>query len=309
MLYDTAVSGRKRLFRSRRFNEFLFHAGFIAGGIVIISPLLLLIMVSLTDEMTLARDGFRFLPQKISLNAYVYISRHGAQIFRSYFITIVVTVVGTMWSLLAISLVAYPLSRRNFAYQKFFSLLVLFTLLFNGGLVPWYMVCTRVLGLNNSILALILPPAVSGFHVLIMRTFFRTSVPEAVIESAKMDGASELMVFFKVVVPMAVPAMATIGMFKMFEYWNDWWHALMFIEDPGKTPIQYMLMRVEQNIQFILQNSAAMAGSYGQDALSRMPLQTARMAIAVIVVVPVVIIFPYFQKYFAKGLTLGAIKG
>jgi putative aldouronate transport system permease protein len=203
-------------------------------------------------------------------------------------------------------LFAYAISRRGFKYRNFFSFFAFFTMLFNGGLVPTYIVTTKLLGLQNSVWALILPLTVNAFYIMIMRTFFATMIPDAIIESGKIDGAGEFGIFLRLVIPLALPGLATIALFSTLGYWNDWFNALLYIEDPNLVPLQSMLMRIENSMQFILQNTNN--PSLGMGVLQSMPQDTSRMAMVVLATGPIVLAYPFFQRYFIQGLTVGAVK-
>lgn len=280
----------------------------IAGlfALACVFPFLLVMIISFTDEKTLAQDGYSLFPNKWSTDAYSYLFKAGDQLLRSYGVTILVTVVGTAISLIFISLFAYAISRKGFKYRKFFSFLAFFTMLFNGGLVPSYIVTTKLLGLGNSLWALILPLAVNAFYIMIMRTFFSTMIPDAIIESGKIDGAGEFGIFFRLIVPLALPGLATIALFNVLGYWNDWFNALLYIENPDLVPLQSMLMRIENSMQFILANSNN--ASLGTSVLQSMPQDTSRMAMVVLATGPIVLAYPFFQRYFVQGLTVGAVK-
>ncbi|CAM3512428.1 carbohydrate ABC transporter permease [Paenibacillus lupini] len=280
----------------------------IAGlfALACVFPFLLVMVISFTDEKTLAQDGYSLFPSKWSTDAYSYLFKAGDQLLRSYGVTILVTVVGTAISLIFISLFAYAISRKGFKYRKFFSFLAFFTMLFNGGLVPSYIVTTKLLGLGNSLWALILPLAVNAFYIMIMRTFFSTMIPDAIIESGKIDGAGEFGIFFRLIVPLALPGLATIALFNVLGYWNDWFNALLYIENPDLVPLQSMLMRIENSMQFILANSNN--ASLGTSVLQSMPQDTSRMAMVVLATGPIVLAYPFFQRYFVQGLTVGAVK-
>ncbi|WP_336775478.1 carbohydrate ABC transporter permease [Paenibacillus sp. MMO-58] len=280
----------------------------IAGlfALACVFPFLLVMVISFTDEKTLALDGYSLFPKKWSTDAYSYLFKAGDQLLRSYGVTILVTVVGTVISLVLISLFAYAISRKGFKYRKFFSFLAFFTMLFNGGLVPTYIVTTKLLGIGNSLWALILPLAVNAFYIMIMRTFFSTMIPDAIIESGKIDGAGEFGIFFRLIVPLALPGLATIALFNVLGYWNDWFNALLYIENPDLVPLQSMLMRIENSMQFILANSNN--ASLGTAVLQSMPQDTSRMAMVVLATGPIVLAYPFFQRYFVQGLTVGAVK-
>ncbi|MCV4229856.1 carbohydrate ABC transporter permease [Virgibacillus sp. LDC1] len=280
----------------------------IAGifAFLCVFPFLFVMIISFTDEGSLARNGYQIWPEKWSLEAYKYVFQTGDTLLRSYGVTIFVTVVGTLISLFIISLYAYAVSRKGFRYRNFFSFFAFFTMLFNGGLVPTYIVATQLLGLKDSIWALILPLAVNAFYIMILRTFYSTSVPDAIIESGKIDGASEFKIFYKLVLPLSLPGLATIGLFSTLGYWNDWFNALLYIDDPNLVPLQSMLMRIETSMQFILQNSQN--SSLSMAALQSMPQDTSRMAMVVLATGPIILAYPFFQRYFIQGLTIGAVK-
>ncbi|MEK4059909.1 MULTISPECIES: carbohydrate ABC transporter permease [unclassified Paenibacillus] len=280
----------------------------IAGAFAFlcIFPFLFVVIISFTDEGALAREGYKLIPSKWSIGAYQYIFDSGDTLLRSYGVTIFVTVIGTIVSLLFIALYAYAISRKSFKYRNFFAFFAFFTMLFNGGLVPTYIVVTQFLGLKDSIWALILPLAVNAFYIMILRTFYSTSVPDAIIESGKIDGAGEFRVFLTLVLPLSLPGLATIALFSTLGYWNDWFNALLYIDNPDLVPLQSMLMRIETSMQFILQNSQN--SSLSLEALRSMPQDTSRMAMVVLATGPIIFAYPFFQRYFIQGLTVGAVK-
>ncbi|GIP52723.1 carbohydrate ABC transporter permease [Paenibacillus vini] len=269
-------------------------------------PFLFVVIISFTDENALARDGYKLIPAGWSLEAYRYVFQTGDTLLRSYGVTIFVTVVGTIVSLLFISFYAYAISRKSFKYRNFFAFFAFFTMLFNGGLVPTYIIVTQMLSLKDSVWALILPLAVNAFYIMILRTFYSTSVPDAIIESGKIDGAGEFRIFLKLVLPLSLPGLATIGLFSTLGYWNDWFNALLYIDNPNLVPLQSMLMRIETSMQFILQNSQN--SSLSLEALRSLPQDTSRMAMVVLATGPIIFAYPFFQRYFIQGLTVGAVK-
>ncbi|MEW9502205.1 carbohydrate ABC transporter permease [Jeotgalibacillus marinus] len=275
-------------------------------ALLCIFPFIYVIIISLSDKETLAREGFRLIPETWSFEAYEYLWQMKDQMFQSYFITITVTVIGTIISVLMISFYAYAISRKQFKYRKFFTFFALFTMLFNGGLVPFYIVATQFLQLRDSIWALILPLLINAFYIIIMRTFFQRTIPEPLLESARIDGASELRIFFQIVMPLSLPGIATIALFSTLGYWNDWFNALLFIDDPNLIPLQSLLMKIENNLEFIRQN--ALSGGQQEGILSDIPQDAAKMAMVVISTLPIAIAYPFFQKYFVRGLTIGGVK-
>ncbi|WP_127533378.1 carbohydrate ABC transporter permease [Paenibacillus kobensis] len=271
-----------------------------------IFPILLLVMVSLSNESDVIVHGYKFIPTKIDLSAYKFVFSDWESIARAYGVSAFVTVVGTALSLIVMALYAYPISRPDFPQRKFFTFFVFFTMLFNGGLVPWYLIYVRFLHLKDSIWSLILPLVMSAFFVLIIRTFFSTTIPAAIIESAKIDGAGEMRIFFRIVLPLSTPVLATVALFSTLNYWNDWFLSLVFITTEKNYSLQYVMYKTLTNIQYLTQHSDAIAHIGGA---TKFPSETVRMAMAVVGIGPIIFAYPFFQKYFVKGLTVGAVKG
>ncbi|WP_142130375.1 carbohydrate ABC transporter permease [Bacillus sp. SLBN-3] len=271
-----------------------------------IFPFLYVIIISISNEQSLAENGYQLIPEQWSLEAYKYLWDMKAQVLQAYGVTIFVTVVGTFLSVTVISMYAYAISRKQFKFRKQFTFIAFFTMLFSGGMVPFYIVMTQFLDLKNTMWALILPMAVNAFYIIIMRTFFLRSVPEAILESARIDGAGEMRIFLTIVLPLSIPGIATIALFSTLAYWNDWFNALLFIDDPNKIPLQSLLMRIENNMDFIKQN--AMLSNQNSAILKSIPQDSARMAMVVIATLPIALSYPFFQKYFIKGLTIGGVK-
>ena len=276
-------------------------------ALVCVLPLVLLLISSITDETTIIQHGYSLFPKKISFYAYQYLRGNALSIFRAYGVTILVTSVGTVSSLAIMAHLAYPLSRSNMPFKKLLTFFIVFTMLFNGGLVPTYMVYTKMLGMKNTLFALLIPNLlVRPFFVLLMKTFFTMSVPPAVIESAKIDGASEWYTFYKIILPLSLPVLATVGLFQIVNYWNDWFNGMIYLTDSRLYSIQNFLNRLLMDIQFL--SSSAMSSSIVQGG-AVIPTQSVRMALAVIGVLPIILVYPFLQKYFVKGLTVGGVKG
>lgn len=276
-------------------------------SLVCVIPFIFVIIISITDEQTLAMNGYRFIPEKLSLYAYEYIVSAGASIIKSYGVTILVTVLGTIIGLLLTGTYAYALSRKTYAYKKFFTTVITIPMLFSGGMIANYLIVTKVLMLKDTIWALILPLCLNSFNIIVLRTFFKTSIPDAVVESAKIDGASEWRLFFQIVIPMALPGLATIGLFLTLGYWNDWFNAMMYMDDKTWIPLQFLLIQIETSIDFLASNKGAL-GVDGIVAAQNLPKETIKMAIVVISTLPIIFAYPFFQRYFVNGLTVGAVK-
>ena len=295
------------MYKSDRVIQWVSHIFLFVLSIGSIIPFIILLSSSLTGEEAILKDGYSFFPKEFSFTAYEYLLNNSGSIIRAYGITIFVTVFGTFVSLVMTSLLAYGLSRRDLPYRNALAFFVFFTLLFNGGLVPTYLVYTQILDLKNTIWALIVPGLLmNGFNVLLMRTFFITSIPEPVIESARMDGAGEFRTFFSIVLPLSLPIMATIGLLQTIHYWNDWFNGLIYVTDPSLFSIQNILNRMLSDIQFLASSDL---GTNASQAASQIPSTGVRMAIAVIGVLPILIAYPFFQKYLVKGIAIGSVKG
>lgn len=280
---------------------------FIVCTVVCIAPLLLVVAISLTEEMDILLFGYSFIPREFSIKSYEYVMKAGEIIWRAYGITIFVTVVGTCLSLLIICMYAYPLSRQSFRYKSQFAFFAYFTMIFGGGLVPWYMVYTHLVPIKGTVWILIVPYLMNAWFVMIMRTFFRTTVHESIIESARIDGAGEFRTFFVIVLPLCRAGLATIGLFCTLNYWNDWYLPLVFLTDTKLFNIQFLMYQTLMTIQYLTQGGANFSNA--TSVMKDLPNEGARMAIAVISIGPIILAYPYFQKYFVKGLTVGAVKG
>ena len=284
----------------------LFNVILTILSLLSVIPFIFVIIISFTDEEALAMNGYRFIPEKWSLYAYEYIVSAGENILRSYGVTILVTVVGTLIGLLLTGTYAYALSRKTYAFRSFFTKVITVPMLFSGGMIANYLVMTKVLMLKNTIWALILPLCMNSFNVIVLR-FFKTSIPDSVVESAKIDGASEWKLFFRIVIPMAMPGLATIGLFLTLGYWNDWFNALMYIDNKDWIPLQFLLMQIQNSIDWLASNKSMM-GVDGIKAAANLPKETIKMAIVVISTLPIIFAYPFFQRYFVNGLTIGAVK-
>ncbi|MDY6340666.1 MAG: carbohydrate ABC transporter permease [Lachnospiraceae bacterium] len=278
-------------------------------SILAVVPFLLLLISSFTDNSTLIANGYSFLPAKWSTYAYEYIFKTGNSVLHAYVISIVLTIVGTALSLAVTTLLAYPLSKPNLPGRNIMLFLVVFTMLFNGGLVPTYIVYSNVFNIKNTFWALLFPGLMlNGFNVMLMKSYFVSSIPGEIIDAAYIDGAGEFQTFSKVVVPLSRPIIATIGLFNGIAYWNDWMNGYIYItKRTDLYSIQNLLNRMMKNIQYLSQNSSRV-----QDAgvgLASIPSVSVRMAMAAVGVLPIIAVYPFIQNNFVKGITLGGVKG
>ncbi|MEZ7791460.1 carbohydrate ABC transporter permease [Niallia circulans] len=271
-----------------------------------IFPFLFVIIISFTSETALITNGYALWPSEWSIQGYTYLADLKTQIIQSLFITVFVTVVGTFINVAFTSTYAYAISRPNFRFKRFFTIFALITMLFSPGMVPSYIVMTNMLQLKDTVWALILPMALSPFNIIVMRTFFRRQVPESIIESSRIDGASEMRIFTQIVLPLAVPGIATISLFAALGYWNDWFNALLYIQSDNLIPLQYLLMKIQSNIDFMTQNAGLSGNLSG--GLAAIPKEATRMAMVVISTLPIACCYPFFQRYFVSGLTIGGVK-
>ena len=289
---------------SRGMNVF-FNILLIVFCILVIFPLWIIIVSSITSETALTTYGYRLWPLEFSVNAYTYLFRDGSIILTAYKNTLIATLAGTVLSVITVGLYAYALSRPDFRYKKFFTFFSFFTMLFGGGMVSYYNMTRSVLGLKDTIWALFLPMAFSAYWVIIMRTFYQSTVPEAIIESARIDGSGEWRTLLQIVAPLAVPGFATVGLFSAIGVWNDFRNCLLINDSAQYYNLQYTIYQTMNNLRFLKENASRMGGVN----VANLPAETFRMAMAVVTVGPIIMAYPFFQKYFVKGLTVGAVKG
>ena len=290
--------------RNDRFVRILAYTVVGLFGLICLYPLLLTVSVSLTPEDIIVSDGFRLIPRTFSLDTYTYISAHsGDRILRSYGVTILVTAVGTLASMLVTSMTAYAISLREMRYRNVIAFICNFTSIFSAGLIPWYVVCVNWYGLRNSLLALLLPPLFSVWNMFLMRTYFSAITP-SLYDAAKIDGAGHWTIFFRIALPLSKTALLTVGLMYALSYWNDWWHALMFIDDRNLYPLQYYLYSIVSNVNAV---SSGRIPS-GAAASIRLPAETVKMAVTIITIGPIIFLYPFIQRYFVKGIMTGAVK-
>ena len=304
-----ATDSMSRLNRIKPVTNILFNILFLILALSCLLPIVFIFIISITDEGVIQREGYQFYvtARTISGKAYSYLWTQKATILHAMWISVKVTAIGTVLGVTLTALLGYVMSRKEYKLKQFYTMMIFIPMVFGGGLAASYVVNTQILKLGNTLAILILPLAVSSFNVVIARTFFQTTIPDSVIESARLDGASQWTVFFKIVLPISKPVLATIALFLAFGYWNDWYQSMLYIKDQDLQSLQAMLNSMQKNLEYLTKNPTA--GLTSTDMIRQMPQEGVRMAIAFVVAVPIACIYPFFQKYFISGLTVGAVKG
>ena len=289
--------------------EVLIHIILALFSICCIIPFIFVIIISFSSEASIREIGYSFIPMEWSIDTYKYAFGKLPQIWRSYFNSILITVVGTFLSTLMCALYSYALYRPDFKYRNFFNFFSFFTMIFGGGLVPTYIVSKQLLGLSENYAALIVPLLVNPFNIIVMRSFFKSSVPMDLIEAATIDGSGEYTTLFRIVAPIAKPGIATIALLNALAYWNDWYQSLLYIRrEKILQPLQALLMELQNNVEYLNR----MAGQLGTAAIQesqKSPTQSLRMVLVVLIVVPIACAYPFFQRYIVAGLSVGSVKG
>ena len=273
--------------------------------IVTLLPIVLLVIASFTKEQVLVQNGYTFFPKALSLDAYYYMVKQGAVIVRSYGVSFLVTILGTVMSVAVTTTLAYPMARKSFRYKNVLSFFVFFTMLFNGGIVPSYIMWSRFFHIKNTLWALIIPNyMVTAFNVILVKNFYQNNVPDALVEAAQIDGASELKTFYSIMFPLSRPVVATISLFTGLCYWNDWTNGLYYVDNEKLFSIQLLLMKIMNNIQALKANTVLMG-----TGTVELPGTSVRMAMAFVGILPILIVYPFVQKYLVEGVVIGAVKG
>ncbi len=273
--------------------------------IVTLLPIVLLVIASFTKEQVLVQNGYTFFPKALSLDAYYYMVKQGAVIVRSYGVSFLVTILGTVMSVAVTTTLAYPMARKSFRYKNVLSFFVFFTMLFNGGIVPSYIMWSRFFHIKNTLWALIIPNyMVTAFNVILVKNFYQNNVPDALVEAAQIDGASELKTFYRIMFPLSRPVVATISLFTGLCYWNDWTNGLYYVDNEKLFSIQLLLMKIMNNIQALKANTVLMG-----TGTVELPGTSVRMAMAFVGILPILIVYPFVQKYLVEGVVIGAVKG
>lgn len=284
-----------------------FNTLFALLAAMAIIPVIFVFLISISSEQSIREIGYSFLPRSLSSMAYQFLWNERGTIFQALLISFTVTTLGTLIGLALTATMGYVLSRPVFKLKSLYTWVVFVPMIFSGGMVASYVVNANVLNLKNTIWVLILPLAVSSFNIIICKTFFRATIPDSVIESAKIDGASQLRIFGQIVLPISKPVLATIGLFLVFGYWNDWFQSSLYITNASLVSLQALLNNMMKSLDYIARNPSA--GLSLQQYRNQMPSESVRMAIAIVIVVPIACAYPFFQKYFISGLTIGAVKG
>lgn len=305
----TTNDNMNRLNRISPTSNVLFNILFLVLALMCFLPIIFIFIISITKNDVLRTQGYQLFvtAETASFDAYTFLWNQKHVILNALVVSVKVTVIGTVLGVMLTCLMGYVLSRKEHKLNGFLTMLVFIPMVFGGGLASSYVVNTQILGLRDNLWVLILPLAVSSFNVTIARTFFRTTVPDSIIESAKIDGASQWTVFFRIVLPISKPVLATIALFLAFGYWNDWYQSMLYINDTSLKSLQATLDSMQKSLEYLTKNPSA--GMTSADLKKAMPEEAVRMAIAFVVAVPIACIYPFFQKYFISGLTVGAVKG
>lgn len=284
-----------------------FNALLVICSLMCIVPVIFVFMISISSEASLISAGYKFWPQEFSLSAYQFLWKEKDMLIGALGISVLVTLVGTALGVMLTTMMGYVLSRPVFKLKGLFTWVVFIPMIFNGGMVANYVVVTNILRIDDTLWSLVLPLCISSFNVIICKTFFRSTIPDAIVESAKIDGASQATIFGRIVIPISKPVFATIGLFLTFGYWNDWFQSSLYISDKKLISLQALLNNMMKNIEYIANNPDA--GLSLQQYKNSMPSESVRMAIAIVIIIPIACAYPFFQKYFISGLTIGAVKG
>ena len=305
----TTNDNMNRLNRISPTTNVLFNILFLVLALMCFLPIIFIFIISITKNDVLRTQGYQLYvtAETASFDAYTFLWNQKHVILNALVVSVKVTVIGTVLGVMLTCLMGYVLSRKEHKLNGFLTMLVFIPMVFGGGLASSYVVNTQILGLRDNLWVLILPLAVSSFNVTIARTFFRTTIPDSIIESAKIDGASQWTVFFRIVLPISKPVLATIALFLAFGYWNDWYQSMLYINDTSLKSLQATLDSMQKSLEYLTKNPSA--GMTRADLKKAMPEEAVRMAIAFVVAVPIACVYPFFQKYFISGLTVGAVKG
>lgn len=280
----------------------------ILCALTILIPMLLMVIISFSSTSSISHVGYTFFPEQWSLEGYRYLFKMGDQLLRSYRVTILYSVIGTVFGLFIMLMYAYVISLKEFRFHKQLTWFLFFTVLFSGGLVPSYILNARYYHLRDTFWILILPGLINANMVIILRTFIRSAIPGALFEAAKIDGAGHFTIFFKIVVPLSKAGIATVGLFTFVSKWNDWFTGMLYIEEPNLVPLQTLLTKLQNSVEYLKTNTRVAGTPEGMQLLKTLPTTNLRMACTIVAIVPVLAAYPFFQRYFVNGMTIGSIK-
>lgn len=289
-------------------HQYILKLFLIIFTLICILPVILVFVASFTSEASITAKGFSYLPNEWSLDAWRYVATFKGQLVNSYLVSIFETVIGTLFTLSFTSMFGYVLTKKDFCLKKPLTIFLIITMFVNSGPLASYVINANVYHLRNNLLVLILPGCVSVFNVVMMRTFIQSNIPDSLMESAKIDGAGDFYAYVKIVVPLMLPVFAAIGFMTAVEHWNEWQTALMYIDNPKFATLQLMLMKIEKNISFLQENQANLSTEQ-MEQWKNIPNQSCRMALLLCTILPTMVAYPFFQKYFIKGMTVGSVKG
>lgn len=289
--------------------NFVINVGMILFSLICVLPVLLIYIASFTAESAITQNGISLFPAKWSVEAYRMILNDSQQITDAYLVSGSLTLLGTFFGLFFMTMYAFAIARHEFKLRKVLTFYAYFTMLFSGGMVSSYIINTTIFGLRNSYWVLLFPGLCGAYNIIVLRTFFTSAGTESLIEAAKIDGASEFRIYGQIILPISKPALATIGLFTAIAYFSKWFEVMLYIDTRKLYTIQYVLMRVMKDIQFLRDNPEIAMSEQGLEMLANLPNESAKMALTVIAMTPVLAFYPFFQRYFVKGLTLGAVKG
>ena len=297
------MTGQNRIKKDGFYLKLFFYIIIAIFALLCLFPLVLMIVSSFMNEKEIMAEGYKLFPKEITTSAYDFLFRNPKKLINAYTVTILITVAGTLTGLVIMSMAGYVLSRNDFKYRNAISFFIYFTTLFSGGLVPTYILMVNYLGLKDNILAMILPSMVSAWSIFLMRNFMK-AIPDSLYESAAIDGAGDFRIYWQIFMPLAMPSLATIGLFLALGYWNEWYNAMLYIQSQVKFPLQYFLQKIvtQANVQLLIQQGAVVN-------TSDLPSESIKMATAVVAIGPIILLYPFVQKYFVSGLTIGAVKG
>ena len=297
------MTGHNRIKKDGFYLKIFFYIIIAIFALLCLFPLVLMIVSSFMNEKEIMAEGYKLFPKEITTSAYDFLFRNPKKLINAYTVTILITVVGTLTGLVIMSMAGYVLSRNDFKYRNAISFFIYFTTLFSGGLVPTYILMVNYLGLKDNILAMILPSMVSAWSIFLMRNFMK-AIPDSLYESAAIDGAGDFRIYWQIFMPLATPSLATIGLFLALGYWNEWYNAMLYIQSQVKFPLQFFLQKIvtQANVQLLIQQGAVVN-------TSDLPSESIKMATAVVAIGPIILLYPFVQKYFVSGLTIGAVKG